>query len=320
MCAPLLVRTGTARPFGVIQLDTQDRIKKFTQDDLKLLLGVPARRRSRWRTPRMHETLVARAGLERDLKLAHRCSTASCPRQPPQVPGYEFFAYYESAQEVGGDYYDFIPLPDGRLGVMLGDVAGKGVPAALLDGQGQSDARFCILTEPTSARPSPAQRPDAGGRPARPLRHPGRLSCSTRPSTRSPSVNAGHMPPLVYRKAAGTIEEAHLARPRRASPWASPTASPMTRPPSPSSPATASCSSPTASPTPRTRTTRTSAWKASCNALKAGPDDRQGRRCERLVAAVKQHSAGCKQHDDITIVCFGRRTLMKWHRGHTKLP
>ena len=68
---------------------------------------------------------------------ARLLAAASCR----EVPGYEFFAYYESAQEVGGDYYDFIPLPRRRLAVMLGDVAGKGVPAALLDGQAQLPTR-----------------------------------------------------------------------------------------------------------------------------------------------------------------------------------
>src|SRR5207247_9910865 len=71
------------------------------------------------------------------------------PKKFPQVPGYEFFAFYEAAQEVGGDYYDFIPLQNNRYGVMIGDVAGKGIPAALLMAKVSSDARFCTLTEPS---------------------------------------------------------------------------------------------------------------------------------------------------------------------------
>src|SRR5262249_52384495 len=124
MCAPLLGR-NTGKAFGVIQLDTQNRHKKFTQDDLKLLLAVAGQAATALENVTLHEAMVARAGLERDLKLAHQVQLSFLPKRPPQVPGYEFFAHYEPALEVGGDYYDFIPLQAGRLAVMLGDVAGK---------------------------------------------------------------------------------------------------------------------------------------------------------------------------------------------------
>ncbi|MBI1830163.1 MAG: FHA domain-containing protein, partial [Planctomycetes bacterium] len=148
--APLLSR-GNGQAFGVIQLDTQDRFKKFTQDDLRLLIAVAAQAGVAIENAKMHETLIARAGLERDLELAQRVQKSFLPKTFPIIPGYEFFAQYESAQEVGGDYYDFIPLPHNRLGVMIGDVAGKGVPAALLMAKVSSDARFCTLTEATLA-------------------------------------------------------------------------------------------------------------------------------------------------------------------------
>src|SRR5687768_13999001 len=75
---------------------------------------------------------LARERLKLDLKLARGVQHSLLPQQRPQVPGYEFFSYYESAFEIGGDYYDFIPLPGQRIAVLLGDVAGKGVMAALL--------------------------------------------------------------------------------------------------------------------------------------------------------------------------------------------
>ena len=76
------------------------------------------------------------------------------PQTLPEVAGYEFYAHYSPAQTVGGDYYDFVPLPGGRVAVVLGDVAGKGVPAALLVAKLSSEVRFCLLTEPTRRRPS----------------------------------------------------------------------------------------------------------------------------------------------------------------------
>ncbi|MBU6296089.1 MAG: SpoIIE family protein phosphatase, partial [Planctomycetes bacterium] len=57
-------------------------------------------------------------------------------------------AYYKSAQEVGGDYYGYIQLPDNRLAVAIGDVAGKGVPAALIMSKVSSETRFWLMSEP----------------------------------------------------------------------------------------------------------------------------------------------------------------------------
>ena len=64
---------GATKAFGVIQLDTQDRHKKFNQDDLKLLMAVAGQAAISLENAKLHETLVARAGLERDLRLATRC-------------------------------------------------------------------------------------------------------------------------------------------------------------------------------------------------------------------------------------------------------
>src|SRR6266849_4363028 len=71
--------------------------------------------------------------LRPDAKQAQKVQRSFLPALP-QVHGYQFYAYYEPAQAVGGDYYDFIPLApkQRRLAVVLGDAAGKGVPAALL--------------------------------------------------------------------------------------------------------------------------------------------------------------------------------------------
>ena len=95
---------------------------------------------------------MTRERLKRDLELAHQVQLSFLPASVPQIPGYEFYAHYESALEVGGDYYGFIPLGGGRLAVTLGDVAGKGVPAALLMAKLSSDTRFSLLTEDDPAK------------------------------------------------------------------------------------------------------------------------------------------------------------------------
>jgi serine phosphatase RsbU (regulator of sigma subunit)/pSer/pThr/pTyr-binding forkhead associated (FHA) protein len=145
MCVPLCGANG--KPFAVIQLDTQDRSKKFTQDDLKLLWGVANQAAVAMENARMHEDSVLRERMRRDLMLAKDVQLSFLPKTVPSVHCYEFARHYKPAQAVGGDYYGFIPLSSGRLAVAVGDVAGKGVPASLLMAKLSSDTRFSLSTE-----------------------------------------------------------------------------------------------------------------------------------------------------------------------------
>ncbi len=76
------------------------------------------------------------------------------PAAPPKIDGYYFFDFYEPANQVGGDYYDYVELPGNRLAIVLADVSGKGVSAALADGQ--AVRRGALLAWPASpTRPRP---------------------------------------------------------------------------------------------------------------------------------------------------------------------
>ncbi|MBI1832217.1 MAG: SpoIIE family protein phosphatase [Planctomycetes bacterium] len=163
MCVPMCTAEGN--PFGVIQLDTQDSAKKFTKEDLSLLWAVAQQASIALENARFHELTLAQERIKHDLvlsqervkheqdrvknelEIARQVQRNCLPKSVPIVPGYEFHAFYEAAREVGGDYYDFIPLSEGRLAILLGDVAGKGMPAALLMAKLSSDARSCLLTE-----------------------------------------------------------------------------------------------------------------------------------------------------------------------------
>ena len=70
--------------------------------------------------------------IEQELKVARLIQQTLLPKSVPGLPGYDVAAYYQPAREVGGDFYDFFMLGDGRLGVVVGDASGKGVPAALV--------------------------------------------------------------------------------------------------------------------------------------------------------------------------------------------
>jgi serine phosphatase RsbU (regulator of sigma subunit) len=70
--------------------------------------------------------------IEQELRTAREIQQTFLPKDVPTISGWQLVANYQSAREVGGDFYDFLPFEDGRLGLVIGDVAGKGIPAALV--------------------------------------------------------------------------------------------------------------------------------------------------------------------------------------------
>jgi len=226
------------------------------------------------------------------------------PKKLPQLAGYEFFAHYEPAQEVGGDYYDFIPLPASRLAIMVGDVAGKGVPAALLMAKVSSDARFCMLTEPDPAQAVyklNEQMQEAGMLDRFITLAAGLLDTSAHRVT---FVNAGHLPPLIFRRATGRVEEA-TSRELAGFPLGVADGIPYeaaTVALQPGDVVTVFTDGVTEA---KNKAEKEFQMEGAYSALLAGPPTTKGMG-DRLVAAIRQHALGCKQHDDITIVCFGR--------------
>jgi phosphoserine phosphatase RsbU/P len=205
MCVPLATQDN--QPLGVIQLDSQDRTKKFTQDDLKLLICVADQASVAIENARMHEALVEQNKLEEENRAATRVQRGFLPQRFPEMRGYEFYSHYLAARTVGGDYYDFIPLPGGRQAVLLGDVAGKGVPAALLMARVCGEARVAMLTQP-----------DLGTAITRLNDQLMQMGLEDRYLTLAASildpvenrvtlVNAGHVVPAVYRQASRRFEK-----------------------------------------------------------------------------------------------------------------
>jgi serine phosphatase RsbU (regulator of sigma subunit) len=151
---------------------------------------------------------LAHERLKLDLELARGVQRGFLPQRMPEVPGYEFFGYYESAFEVGGDYYDFISLSRQRMAVLLGDVAVKGVAAALLMAKLIADARFCMLTEPD---PSAAinKLNSLMNQSGIADRFVTLVAAILDPGSHTVTlVNAGHPSPLIYHRATRTVGEA----------------------------------------------------------------------------------------------------------------
>jgi serine phosphatase RsbU (regulator of sigma subunit) len=80
----------------------------------------------------LEQERIERERVEHELRVARRIQQAALPKVVPELEGWEIAPYYQPAREVGGDFYDFLELPNGHLGLVVGDATGKGVPAALL--------------------------------------------------------------------------------------------------------------------------------------------------------------------------------------------
>jgi len=78
------------------------------------------------------EEAQERERIEQELRVARLIQQTLLPKSLPELEGYQIAVYYQPAREVGGDFYDFFELGDGRLGFVVGDASGKGIPAALV--------------------------------------------------------------------------------------------------------------------------------------------------------------------------------------------
>src|ERR671910_148433 len=90
---------------------------------------------------RLEQERIERERIEQELQVARRIQHASLPREVPNLEGWQISPLYRPAREVGGDFYDFVELHDGRLGLVVGDATGKGVPAALVMASARSMLR-----------------------------------------------------------------------------------------------------------------------------------------------------------------------------------
>lgn len=149
MCVPLVTQSGDK--LGVIQITTFALPSSFTEDDLDVLVNVAAQITFAIENATLHQALLKQRDMQRELEFAMQVQLGFLPNKRPEHPEYDFADFYEAAQHVGGDYYDYVDLSGGRIAVTMGDVAGKGVPAALLMARLYSAARFQLLTKPTLA-------------------------------------------------------------------------------------------------------------------------------------------------------------------------
>jgi len=150
MCVPFISSAGAV--LGVLQVDSRDIRNGFSQEDLEVLAGITGQAAKAVEQATAHDEKIAQEQFKRDLELAHRVQQGLLPSVPPQVSGYQVFDFYEPAHQVGGDYFSYVPLADGRVAVVLADVSGKGVSAALVMAALSADVRYTLAIEPDVAK------------------------------------------------------------------------------------------------------------------------------------------------------------------------
>jgi phosphoserine phosphatase RsbU/P len=138
ICAPLVF---DGRCYGVLQVDNGGRAAPLARADVELARAVACQLGMAIGYARLHTTLVNRALLDHDLEFARRIQQQFLPERPPKLEGFSFGISCLPAIGIGGDFYDFLDLGRSAVGVVVGDVAGKGVSAALYGARVSSELR-----------------------------------------------------------------------------------------------------------------------------------------------------------------------------------
>ena len=151
LIAPL---AGQGELIGLLNLGPRRSEQEYTADDRQLLADLatqaaPAVRVAQLVRQQQIET-QARERLEQELRVARVVQQTLLPKELPELDGWQVAAYWQPAQAVSGDFYDFIALPDGNLGVVEADVTGKGVPAALVMAATRGILRVAAEQDPAS--------------------------------------------------------------------------------------------------------------------------------------------------------------------------
>ncbi|MDT4955653.1 MAG: phosphoserine phosphatase RsbU/P [Acidobacteriota bacterium] len=128
MVAPII---SNDEVIGVFDLES-DKLNAYDQDDLQVLLLLASQVAIIIEKVMLHEQLIEKKRLEGQLEVARQVQLELLPASDPKIEGFDICAWNFSTEEVSGDYYDWVSIYDDQIGLVIADVSGKGVPAALL--------------------------------------------------------------------------------------------------------------------------------------------------------------------------------------------
>jgi phosphoserine phosphatase RsbU/P len=128
MVAPII---SNDEVIGVFDLES-DELNAYSNDDLEVLMLLASQVAIIIEKVMLHEQLIEKKRLQGQLEVARQVQLELLPPEDPELPGYDISAYNYPSEEVSGDYYDWVRIYDDQIGIVIADVSGKGVPAAIL--------------------------------------------------------------------------------------------------------------------------------------------------------------------------------------------
>lgn len=147
LCVPII---GPSRAkLGTILLETEDDHRVFTDDDVELIASIGIVTGQAIEYGKAHEVQLRFDQTQRQLDTARQIQLRMLPRNRPTANGYVFESYYSAAESVGGDFYFWDSMPDGRVTIGIADACGKSLSAALLMAQFAVEVRHCLATAET---------------------------------------------------------------------------------------------------------------------------------------------------------------------------
>ena len=204
MCAPLINSKDEA--IGVIQLDTLKQSIAFDNEDLETLVTVAMQASLAIQKSDLFLDFKRAQSIRADLELAHELQQRFLPQSSPDTEEFEFFSFYRPMQQVGGDYYDFVPLENNRIAIIMADVVGHGIAAALYMAKISAESRFALATSKTAVEAVHKMNNSLSG--LNIDRFVTLALCVLDLDTNKMTVvNAGHMPPILQKSATGEITQ-----------------------------------------------------------------------------------------------------------------
>lgn len=206
-CLPLRRREAAGDELlGILYLDSQSPMHMLSGLDERILLKLAAEAETVLERMEMIGVREHQRTLERELELARETQEGLLPKRIPAVEGWDLDAFCRPTRHVGGDFYDFIPLPDGRMATMIADVSGKGIAASLVSSSVQGALQMMLR----AGQPLPdaflavndylCERSEEG-------RFVTLFAAALGADGDLQWANAGHNPAYLYRGASGSIEE-----------------------------------------------------------------------------------------------------------------